>query len=337
MCLRNVNGGKANPMLPLRDLKLDEVRRILPPDLVAQLKRIYLCGNYGDPMMARDTLAVFRYFREAQPDIRLEMMTNGSGRTPDWWESLARLEVGVRFGIDGSDQTSAIYRRNTDFSLVLRNAEAFIGAGGKAHWDFIVFRHNEHQVEDARGLSEKMGFVSFRAKRTGRFFSNQKSRFKEKHEVWNEKGEVEYYLEKPENPSFLNPSLERETLLQEKYGSFQAYLDKTAVDCKVQEEGSIYVSAEGYVFPCCWTAIQLYPWYAEAKGTEIWRLLDSLPGGLESISALKLPVREILAGEFFRKLIPERWTRPSIAAGKLKVCARICGKEFDPFRDQFSR
>src|SRR5690606_20364951 len=121
-------------------------------------------------------------------------MTNGSARGEEWWQALARAGVEVRFGIDGADQTSGIYRRNTDFTLVMRNAKAFIDAGGRAHWDYIVFRHNEHQVEEARRLSEEMGFVSFRPKRTGRFFSNRKSEFKERHEVWNEDGEVEYFL-----------------------------------------------------------------------------------------------------------------------------------------------
>jgi hypothetical protein len=37
---------------------------------------------------------------------------------------------------------------------------------------------------------------------------------------------------------------------------------------------------------------------------------------------------------FFKK-IEESWGQPSVAAGKLKPCAKTCGKEFDPFREQF--
>jgi hypothetical protein len=335
MCLRNIHGVKTNPLLPLRDLKLPEIEKIFPRQFLAQLKRIYLCGNYGDPLMARDLLPALQYFRAAMPGLRLEMMTNGSARSPEWWAQLAATGVGVYFGIDGADETSSIYRRNTDFQLVMRNAAAFIAAGGKAYWDFIVFRHNEHQVAEARALSEKMGFVSFRPKRTGRFFSNQKSAFRDRQEVWDENGSVEYYLEKPLSPEYLNPSLEREAALTAKHGSFDSYLEQTAVDCKVAAEKSVFVTAEGLVFPCCWTAIQLYPWYTKPQGSEMWRALSVLPHGLAEISALERPLAEIVDGDFFQNIIPGSWAKSTFADGKLKVCARICGKEFDPFRDQF--
>jgi hypothetical protein len=65
-------------------------------------------------------------------------------------------------------------------------------------------------------------------------------------------------------------------------------------------------------------------------------MIDALPDGAASINALKKPLSEIVNGPFFQKDIPERWNKPSVAEGKLKVCSRICGKDFDPFRDQFS-
>jgi hypothetical protein len=52
----------------------------------------------------------------------------------------------------------------------MRNVDAFIAAGGNAEWDFLVFRHNEHQVDAARALALGMGFTLFNAKATSRFF-----------------------------------------------------------------------------------------------------------------------------------------------------------------------
>jgi len=336
MCLRNVSGGKTNPQLPLTDLRIDQIQAIFLPDFVRQLKRIYLCGNYGDPMMGRDTLKAFRYFRETNPAIRLEMFTNGSARAPEWWRELAELRVETHFGIDGLGEVNAVYRRNTDFATIERNAAAFIAAGGQAHWDYIVFRHNERLIDETRAFSERMGFKSFRTKKTGRFFSNQKGQFKDKQAVLDEDGNTEYFLETPTNPDFLNPSLKRESMLAEKFGSFDAYLDRTPVQCKVSAEKSLYISAEGLVFPCCWTGIQLYPWYQKEKSSQVWKMIDALPEGADSINALKRPLGEIVGGPFFQNDIPERWERPSVAEGKLKVCSRICGKDFDPFRDQFA-
>lgn len=334
MCARNMHGGRTNPRLPITELGLEDIQKMLPPSVLAGLKKIYLCGNYGDPAAAKDTLAVFDYFRKSNPRIRLEMFTNGSIRHEDWWRSLAALTDRVYWGIDGPDEVNSHYRRGTSFESVMRNAQAFIGAGGEAHWDYIVFRHNEHLVNDARALSERMGFRGFRAKKTGRFYSNQRSAVKQSHEVWDANGQVLYSLEMPKGKEFRNSALEREQEIEAKYGSMEKYLDFTPIQCKVLAEKSVYISAEGLVFPCCWTANQLYSWYLKPGSTQIEKMLAQLPQGVAEINALVNPLSKILNGDFFQKL-PELWGRGGLATGKPKVCAKICGSDFDPFREQF--
>lgn len=334
MCLRTICGGKVNPQLPLTELTLSDIQTIFPHDWVKNLHRIYMCGNYGDPVVAQDTLAIFKYFRECNPTMSLGMFTNGSARPVTWWEDLAKVVTNVQFAIDGLADTNHLYRRHTNFDMIMRNAKAFIGAGGKANWDFIVFKHNEHQVEDARKLATDMGFVKFNVKKTGRFFSNTKSEVKNSQEVLNSQGDIEYYLEMPENPKYINSALAKEDEIVQKYGHMEKYLETTSVDCKVAAEKSIYVSAEGQVFPCCWTANQLYPWYFEPRSSQVWKMLDRLPEKEKSISALHHGVKNIIEGEFFKDVV-KSWSLPSIKAGKLKPCAKTCGKEFDPFRAQF--
>ena len=51
--------------------------------------------------------------------------------------------------LDGLEDTNHIYRRYTDWSKIERNAKTFLNAGGKGSWVFIVFKHNEHQVDEA--------------------------------------------------------------------------------------------------------------------------------------------------------------------------------------------
>lgn len=336
MCLRTVLGGKINPHLPLTELKLAEIQTIFPATFVQQLKRIYLCGNYGDPIVATDTLEVLRYFRRLNPRLRLELFTNGSARNEQWWHDVAQVVTLCHFGIDGLEDTNHIYRRGTKWTILMRNIQAYIAAGGAAHWDYLVFRHNEHQVEPARELSQKLGFRSFQLKKTGRFFSNQKAVVKDQQEVHSANGELEYFLEMPLDPKYLNPSLAREEALVHEYGSLRAYLEKTRVTCKVAAEKSVYVSGEGLVFPCCWTANQLYPWYREPESGDIWALVKQLPNGLRSLDARQSSLCEIVDGPFFQKLIPAGWERPTFASGKIFACAKTCGQEFDPFRAQFT-
>lgn len=335
MCARNKFGGPDNDQLPQCELSLPDVKRVFPENFIKQLKRLYMCGNYGDPIAANDTLEVFEWLRSVNPDIKLGMHTNGSARNPAWWARLGGILNQqwdyVKFGLDGLSDTNHIYRRGTNWGKIMDNAAAFIAAGGKAHWEFIVFRHNEHQIEEARSLAEGMGFMQFRTKKTGRFFSNTKLEGKDRQEVISRDGELEYYIEKPSNPEYHNDSLSREQALVNAFGSMQSYLDGTGIRCKVAEDRSVYVSAEGLVFPCCWTANQLYVWYQKPRQGEIWDLID---GDTSNVSAMQHGIEGIVTGPYFAR-IRDSWQKSSIGEGKLRVCAKTCGTGFDQFGSQF--
>jgi MoaA/NifB/PqqE/SkfB family radical SAM enzyme len=170
MCLRTVCGGEDNPQLPLVELSLADIQKIFPESFIKQLDRMYMCGNYGDPIVAKDTLEVFRHFRQVNPSLRLEMFTNGSAKNESFWQELAQTIDLVHFSIDGLEDTNHLYRKGTHFPTIIKNARAYLAAGGKAVWDFIVFRHNEHQIEQVRALSRELGFTKFNLKEDGTLF-----------------------------------------------------------------------------------------------------------------------------------------------------------------------
>lgn len=336
MCLRTVCGGENNPNLPLVELSLDDIKKIFKPEFVKQLDRIYMCGNYGDPLFANDTLEAFAYFRELNPSMRLEMFTNGSAKSEAWWTEIAKIIDLVHFSVDGLEDTNHIYRKGTNYPTIVRNIKAYRAAGGTAVWDYIVFRHNEHQIEEAKRLSEEWGFKKFNLKKTGRFFSNSKMASKNKQEVYDRKGELDYYIEMPIDEKFHNKALAKEQALIEKYGSLESYLDSTPIRCKVAAEKSLYISAMGRAFPCCWTANQLYPWYFPKEKSYMWKLLRKLENGVDDLNARERGLEAVVNGEFFQDVLLKSWDIKSIKEGRPKCCAKTCGTEFDPFRAQFS-
>lgn len=364
MCARNINGGEDNPQLPNTELTIDDCKTIFSPSFISQLERLYMCGNYGDPIAARDTLEVFEYFRQHNSKINLSMHTNGSAKKPDWWRSLAKV-IGnkgyVVFSIDGLEDTNHLYRQNTIWHKIMENAQAFIDAGGRARWDFIVFAHNEHQVEQAEQLSKQMGFEKFQYKKSARFFSNTSGVTKEMHQASNRKG-LTTLLKAPSNPKYRNAALDElgkiakqqevkfipstatdAKLIQgtqtfnlefSKKKEMEKYWDSAEIKCKVAEEKSLYVSAEGIVQPCCWTAGQMYVWYWEPHGGQIWQAIDIV--GKDSLNAKLYSLESIVNGIYFEKIIPESWNKSSCAEGKLAVCAKTCGTKYDAFTNQFT-
>ncbi len=365
MCARNINGGEDNPQLPDVELSTTDVEKMFPIDFVRQLDRMYMCGNYGDPIAAKDTLEIFQYFRNNNPKMTLSLHTNGSAKSTEWWSQLAKTlgpKGYVVFSVDGLEDTNHLYRQNTVFSKIMSNAQAFIDAGGRARWDYIVFAHNEHQVEEAEALATKMGFEKFQFKKSARFFSNASGVTKEMHQSANRKGMQTTLLQPPTNPKYRNSALQElskiastknevkflpskvvdlDSILgrqvfhieEDKKSPMEKYWDTAPINCKVAEEKSLYVSAEGIVQPCCWTAGQMYVWYWHPESSQVWDLINVV--GKDNLNAKKTSLQSIVDGLFFQTLLPESWKKSSCADGKLAVCAKTCGGKYDAFTEQF--
>lgn len=198
-------------------LTVDQIQQHFSIEQIANLDKMFMCGDYGDPAAGRHTLEIYRWVRSINPDIVLGMNTNGALQRIEWWQDLAVImnqpQDYVVFSIDGLQDTNHIYRVNCNWSKLMKNAQAFIDAGGPAHWDMLVFGHNQNQVDAAEQLARSMGFTWFRAKVSKRPFPNQ--------------------LEFP--VGWYSPS--------ENNGS---------IHCHALADQSIYIDAQGRVSPCCW-------------------------------------------------------------------------------------
>lgn len=335
MCDRNQNGGDLNPHINLCELTLEDIKNIFEPEFIKQLKTMYMCGNLGDPIIARDTLEIFKYFREHNKDMWLSMNTNAGARDKVWWTELAQVygkKGSVIFSVDGLEDTNHIYRQGVRWDAVERSMRSFIAAGGRARWDFLIFEHNQHQVNEAQILSEKLGFEKFVAKKTGRFITATSEK-KEQHQAVNRKGEKTSEIRKPDE-QYQNNALKQYDVVKAKHGSMEAYYDRAEIQCKVKDEGSLFITAEGLAMPCCWTAGRMYKWWhKDPKQEQIWEFIDAV-GGKDAIDAKKHGLRAVFNTGIFDK-IEASWTKKSVADGKLKVCSMKCGIEFDPFGEQF--
>tara|TARA_B100000965_G_scaffold388978_1_gene394125 strand:+ start:7325 stop:8389 length:1065 start_codon:yes stop_codon:yes gene_type:complete len=330
MCDRNMNGEGINPHINLDELSLKDCMDIFPPKFINQLETMYMCGNLGDPIIAKDTLEVFDYFRQNNSTMWLSMNTNAGAKNVEWWKKLAKTigkKGAVIFSVDGLSDTNHLYRQNVVWNNVERNMRAFCDAGGRARWDFLIFEHNQHQVEKARELANKWGCEKFVAKKTGRFIT-QDSQKKESHQAVSKKGQNTAELKKPD-PKYQNKALKKQDIIIKKYGSMDAYYDVAPIKPKCVDKKEIYVSAEGLVLPCCWTAGRMYKWWHEDPYVEqIWDFIDK-----DKINAKK-GLEQVFATDIFTN-ISNSWNKSSCADGKLKVCAMKCGAEFDPFTEQF--
>lgn len=247
MCPRYTNG-EESPHIQNTQLTLNDIKEIFPPDFIRHIGRMCFCGGYGDPIVARDLIPIIKYLRSINKTLYVEVHTNGSARREEWWVELAEVigsdkKMGVvKFALDGLRDTNHIYRRNTDWDVIMRNVKAYIGAGGKAHWNFIVFKHNEHQLELAKIIAKEMGFIKLNMKVSVRF--DNKPTFPV---IVN--GKHEFDLEPPKQEQRLIPDAQNFT--KPKPAGFHIPVQPN-IKCYARKENSIYLSAQGLIYPCCW-------------------------------------------------------------------------------------
>jgi MoaA/NifB/PqqE/SkfB family radical SAM enzyme len=320
-CPRNDYGGKTIDSLPLIDVTLAQFQQSLTIEFIKQLEEIYFCGTYGDPCMNKDFIAICKWLKDINPSIVLSVHTNGGMRNKDFWKEAALYTDWIAFGIDGLEDTNHLYRKGTIWNRIINNVKAYIDAGGIAIWDYIVFRHNEHQVEEARAYSKELGFKEFRVKYTSRFF-NKAHEFIIKWPVKNRQGEIERYLEIPKTKSYQNMIYSETANILKEHGSMKQFLSKTQVSCFAKKVNQIYISADGLVVPCGWLQDRLYGVEAEAHwDKDIMQTMWNEIGGRHLANVYNTKLQDIVEGPWFNTL-----DKSFNSSNRLERCGAICGE-----------
>ncbi len=331
MCSRNYHSGLPNPYLRLTEWTLEDLKNILTEEVLSTIERLYFCGNFGDPMLHKDLISICEFLKEEKPNLFVGIHTNGGARKTEWWEELAKSlpkEHCVHFGIDGLEDTHHLYRIDTKYETVIKNAKAFIDAGGRAEWTFIKFKHNEHQVDECRRRASELGFEKFMLKNSSRFLVEPK------YNVLDKAGNLVHIIEPPTETvvKFMPKSV---------IDSYKKVVRESKIDCYVQGIKEIYIDAYKTVMPCCWVSAIPYTYYdpnhinSDVSGSmksQYDKLIFEF-GGLESLSALR-GIKNVIESPTWQTIWQKKWNED-----KLITCARVCGKyetiDFGQPNDQF--
>jgi len=153
----------ADKILNKEYIDIDTIRERFQKSMFPSIKIINFCGSVDEPTSHPQFFDIIKHF--ADWGAHINIATNGSLRTTKWWTELASIlpsSHAVTWGIDGSDELSEVYRQGSNFTKVEQNYRAFNAAGGRSNWQFIVFEHNEHQLEEAKQKASDEGFKNFK-------------------------------------------------------------------------------------------------------------------------------------------------------------------------------
>ena len=127
---------------------------------VESIKRVNIIGSRGDPLRNPFIIPIIKLTKDWDKQVTLS--TNGNFYTEVWWRTLPKYlpkDHFIVFALDGVDNDSLkYYRKGSSYKRVIDNARAFISSGGRAIWQFIMFKHNEHLLDEAKNIAGYLGF-----------------------------------------------------------------------------------------------------------------------------------------------------------------------------------
>jgi MoaA/NifB/PqqE/SkfB family radical SAM enzyme len=347
-CPRNVQGGYELPSLKKAELSIDDFKKLFLKDFLKQIDSILFCGNYGDPITCNDIIPILTYIKSCS-DANIRIHTNGSLRTPEFWKNIATIlspSDTIIWSIDGLSDTNHLYRRGTDWNKIIDNATSFIEAGGIATWEYLIFKHNEHQINEARELSKKLGFQYFAPKKAFGFESDNYA--VKAMQVVNKNGDHDYFIHPPseknrnidvlkakqnKNEKLYPHSYNRNKFIEDynikckelnklvSEGYFD-YLDDVEVSCSTINNSEIFIDSFGGVHPCCYLGhvSQEADSHVEIQYANFINML----GTSYNFNGITHGVRYIVENSYFN-LIKETWSKTH-RNGRIAQCSRMCSK-----------
>ena len=287
-CFRVISN-QADKILNKSYIDLETIKNRFKKDQFPNIKIINFCGSVDEPTTHPQFFEIIDHF--AAWDCHINIATNGSLRTIKWWAELAeRLPNShrVTWGIDGSDELSEIYREGSSFKKVEQNYKAFIAAGGKAVWQFIVFEHNEHQLDTAKELAKSEGFKDFKT-----IISHRK------------------------DTKSVTPKQEQIDNVQE----------ESYISCKYKDQKRIFINHTGNVIPCCHLNSKMLEYNASGIIKDNFEQLLNDHNYKKTINLNEVDIDEAISSNIWNDIISS-WNTDSPLPRCEQVCKKLKRDKF---------
>jgi radical SAM protein with 4Fe4S-binding SPASM domain len=151
--------GRARPQAMM---KFQEFKKII--DIVGKTCINLELYNWGEPFLNKDIIRMINYASQTY-GVYTRISSNLNVRNDEFYRELVLSRLNsLTISLDGaSPETYATYRVNGSFDRVINNIKLI--AEYKKHydktepklmWQFLVFRHNEHEIEKAKRMAEEL-------------------------------------------------------------------------------------------------------------------------------------------------------------------------------------
>jgi radical SAM protein with 4Fe4S-binding SPASM domain len=206
-----------------------------------QLKNSLISINlysWGEPLLNPDLIAMIEYAKKVNEKIHIITSTNLNIKNNQLLSDLVKSGIDeIIVSCDGACQdTYSKYRVGGDFNLVINNMKYLVLEAKKYNsrasviWNFLVFKHNEHEIGEAKKIADSLGVKL----RIGKMRTSMKNEILKPHSE-SIKKDKEWI---PDNPEFS---------VYDKDGLSTKIIIKS---CRKPWQ-EISINWDGKIFPCC--------------------------------------------------------------------------------------
>ena len=252
-CLRQEQGFQT----PHHDLDVDWFKKNFVGKLLTDVRKITFSGVRGDPIYAKHLLEVLQYIRSHNDKVQFVIITNGSYKTQEWWYNLSSIlndKDHIHFSLDGWDQKSnELYRVNCNWDSIVTGIKALSDSDCYKTWAAIVFKFNQHKIDDMMNLARELRFDEFQITYSAKFHKvnigyPEDDPLQPNDEYISSRFRHDRQYHKLTNKLLYDPV---EQLYQDRFDSVQETTTLMPL-CKIGNKG-LYINAVGDFYPCCWT------------------------------------------------------------------------------------
>jgi MoaA/NifB/PqqE/SkfB family radical SAM enzyme len=320
MCARATN----KEILNKTHLSLETVKEWLKPSfLYIKVKHIFLSGAVAEPTLNPECIDIAEYLSTYK---YVTIDSNGSTNNEDWWYELGKRtkdKCEVIFSPDSLKPNNNLYRINSNTDKVLKNIKSFNSSGGKSLYKFIIFSHNEDELEEHKKIAKDLGCYKFQLViPTG----------------WADKDTKDTFEVKTKNKNY---TLSKSNIVPKKNKDNKE--NKTPHEycyLKENERKLIEISSWGIIYPCCMVPKHFFMVYKnfilhedptpsvdETLFNSNMRyqyfvkymvpLIES-QGGIKTLSLKYNSIANILGSNFYKFLLEDSWNNNN------KFCLEQC-------------
>lgn len=313
--------GKTHPYIQnnLTEWSLEEIKSLFPPSVVKN-KTFTLGGTVDEPMMHSQIQSIIEYLIENDVGL-VEIYTNTGSNTKKTWENFGKLSYETKklkmfFSVDGLEKTNHLYRVNVIWAKVLENMTAYARQNGVCEWQYLVFKHNEQDIENARELAKSLNIP-----------------FKVRQNMRNPDPYPAYVYRKIDGQTVLSTHMIEPTY-NEKYEHkeiskkrnnqlIELDQDYKSINCVMLHRKEIFIDWNKRLWPCCWFAND-NSFGRDANGKDVFSQFEK-DFGSEWNSLKKYSIQQILNHEYYQVLLEKSWRIG--AKYHTPICFLTCGNQ----------